>query len=72
MKASTKIYPIHIIYGAEDYLIEEEISKLIDQTLTPRGRVSISIFSTEPNMEARRSSRPPKRFPCSRLIVLFW
>ena len=38
MKASTKIYPIYIIYGAEDYLIEEEISRLMDQTLTPQGK----------------------------------
>jgi DNA polymerase-3 subunit delta len=38
MKASNKIYPIHIIHGAEDYLIEEEISKLMDQTLTPQGK----------------------------------
>ena len=38
MIASTKIYPIYIIYGAEDYLIEEEIRKLMDQTLTPQGK----------------------------------
>jgi DNA polymerase III subunit delta len=38
MKASIKIYPIYFIYGAEDYLIEEEIGKLMDQTLTSQGK----------------------------------
>jgi DNA polymerase III subunit delta len=38
MNASIRIYPIYIIYGAEDYLIEEEIRKLMDQTLTVQGK----------------------------------
>jgi DNA polymerase-3 subunit delta len=32
------IYPIYLLYGPEDYLIEEEIQKLLNQTLSPKER----------------------------------
>jgi DNA polymerase-3 subunit delta len=37
-KPSSPIYPIYFLYGPEDYLIEEEIRRLLDRTLTPKER----------------------------------
>ena len=40
MKAKTtpEIYPVYFLYGPEDYLIEEEIQKLLNQTLSQKER----------------------------------
>jgi DNA polymerase-3 subunit delta len=32
------IYPTYLLYGPEDYLIEEEIQRLLNQTLSPKER----------------------------------
>jgi DNA polymerase-3 subunit delta len=34
----TPIYPVYFLYGPETYLIEEEVQKLLDQTLAPKER----------------------------------
>ena len=36
MKARPDIYPIYFLYGPEDFLIEEEIQKLLNQTLSQK------------------------------------
>src|SRR4030067_1283860 len=38
MKARPDIYPLYFLYGLEDFLIEEEIQKLLNQTLSQKER----------------------------------
>src|SRR4030067_139906 len=38
MKATEKIYPVYFFYGPEDFLIEEEIQRLLNQTLSIKER----------------------------------
>jgi len=38
MKPQSDIYPIYFLYGPEDYLIEEEIQRLLNQTLSLKER----------------------------------
>jgi DNA polymerase-3 subunit delta len=38
MKARSDIYPVYFLYGPEDYLIEEEIQKILNQTLSQKER----------------------------------
>jgi DNA polymerase-3 subunit delta len=45
-KSKPNIYPVYFLYGPEDYLIEEEIQKLLDQTLSQKERgLNMHIFS---------------------------
>ena len=37
-KESPHIYPVYFLYGPEDYLIEEEIHRLLNQTLSQKER----------------------------------
>jgi DNA polymerase-3 subunit delta len=37
-KTTTEIYPVYLFYGPEDYLIEEEIQKLLNKTLSQKER----------------------------------
>lgn len=46
MKTKDQIYPVYFLYGPEDYLIEEEIKKLLHQTLLPKERsLNLHLFS---------------------------
>jgi len=48
MKARSDIYPVYLLYGPEDYLIEEEIQKLLNQTLSLKERgLNLHLFSGE-------------------------
>ena len=48
MKARSDIYPVYFLYGPEDYLIEEEIQKLLNQTLSQKERgLNFHLFSGE-------------------------
>jgi DNA polymerase-3 subunit delta len=38
MKETESVYPVYFIYGVEDFLAEEEVRRLMDQTLAPGGR----------------------------------
>lgn len=38
MTLDTKLYPVYFLYGPEDYLIEKEIQRLLDRTLSPKER----------------------------------
>jgi DNA polymerase-3 subunit delta len=38
MTVDTKLYPVYFLYGPEDYLIEKEIQRLLDRTLSPKER----------------------------------
>jgi DNA polymerase-3 subunit delta len=37
-RRNSPIYPVYFLYGPEDYLIEEEIQKLLNQTLSQKER----------------------------------
>ena len=48
MKARSDIYPVYFLYGAEDYLLHEEIQKLLDRTLSQKERgFNLHLFSGE-------------------------
>ena len=47
-KPPPDIYPVYFLYGHEDYLIEEEIQKLLNQTLSQKERgLNFHLFSGE-------------------------
>jgi DNA polymerase-3 subunit delta len=47
-KPPQDIYPVYFLYGPEDYLIEEEIQKLLDRTLSQKERgLNFHLFSGE-------------------------
>ncbi len=46
MKAPSEISPVYFLYGPEDYLIEEEIQRLLNQTLSLKERgLNFHLFS---------------------------
>jgi len=48
MKVDSKIYPVYLLFGPEDYLIEEEIQRLLDRTLSSKERgLNLHLFSGE-------------------------
>jgi DNA polymerase-3 subunit delta len=48
MKARSDLCPVYFLYGPEDYLIEEEIQKLLNQTLSLKERgLNFHVFSGE-------------------------
>jgi len=48
MKVPSDIYPVYFLYGPEDYLIEEEIQTLLNQTLSLKERgLNFHVFSGE-------------------------
>ena len=38
MKTDFRISPVYFLYGPENYLIEEEIQRLMDQTLSEKEK----------------------------------
>ena len=47
-KASPEIYPVYFLYGPEDYLLEEEIEKLLNLTLSQKERgFNLHLFNGE-------------------------
>jgi DNA polymerase-3 subunit delta len=47
-KPPQDIYPVYLLYGPEDFLIEEEIQKLLNQTLSPKERgLNLHLFRGE-------------------------
>jgi DNA polymerase-3 subunit delta len=48
MTTDTKLYPVYFLYGPEDYLIEKEIQRLLDRTLSSKERgMNLHTFSGE-------------------------
>jgi DNA polymerase-3 subunit delta len=46
MKARSKISPVYFLFGPEDFLIEQETKRLLDQTLSPPARgFNLHVFS---------------------------
>ena len=47
-KQKAQIYPVYFLFGPEDFLLEEETKRLLDQTLSPSARgFNLHIFSGE-------------------------
>lgn len=47
-KQKEEIYPVYLLYGPEDYLIEEEIQRLLDKTLSHKEKgLNLHLFSGE-------------------------
>jgi DNA polymerase-3 subunit delta len=47
-KTQQDIFPVYFLYGPEDYLINEEIQKLMDRCLSPKEReLNLHLFSGE-------------------------
>lgn len=48
LKKTTAIYPIYFLYGVENYLIKDEVKKLMDRILSPQERgLNLHLFSGE-------------------------
>jgi DNA polymerase-3 subunit delta len=48
LKKNLQIYPVYFLFGPEDYLIEEEIQKLLNQTLSQKERgFNLHLFNGE-------------------------
>jgi len=48
MKVAEKIHPIYLLYGPENYLIDEEVQRLMDRTLSSKERMlNLHLFSGE-------------------------
>jgi DNA polymerase-3 subunit delta len=49
-KGNSKIYSIYFFYGPEDYLIHEEVQRLLDQTLSQKERgLNLHLFNGDEN-----------------------
>jgi len=47
-KPKAELYPVYLLYGPEDYLIEEEIQELLNRTLSQKERgLNLHLFSGE-------------------------
>jgi len=48
MKKHADLFPVYLLYGPEDFLMEEEIGRLLDKTLSPKERsLNLHLFSAE-------------------------
>ena len=48
MKVRSDIYPVYLLHGPEDYLMEEEVQRLLNQTLSLKERgLNFHAFSGE-------------------------
>jgi DNA polymerase III subunit delta len=63
-KTTPEIYPIYLLYGPEDYLIEEETQQLLDQTLSPKERgFNFHLFNGEEEQSSREMIQAAKTLP---------
>ena len=48
MKKHADLYPVYLFYGPEDFLMKEEIERLLEKTLSPKERgLNLHVFSSE-------------------------
>ncbi len=48
MKTTDSLYPVYFLYGAEEFLVEEEIQTLTDRALSPKEKgLNLHIFNGE-------------------------
>ncbi|HVP78121.1 MAG TPA: DNA polymerase III subunit delta [Thermodesulfobacteriota bacterium] len=73
MKGQPDIYPVYFLYGPEDYLIEEEIQKLLNQTLSLKERgLNFHLFSGEEHsgQEIARAAQTLPMFSRFRFVLV--
>lgn len=73
LKSRSNIYPIYFLYGPEDYLIEEEIRKLLSQTLSPKERgFNFHLFDGEEHsgQEILRTAETLPMFSSYRFVLV--
>ncbi len=73
MKAQADIFPIYFLYGPEDYLVEEEIQELLDQTLSLKERgLNFHLFSGEEHsgQEIARAAQTLPMFSRYRFVLV--
>jgi DNA polymerase-3 subunit delta len=73
MKARTDIYPIYLLYGPEDYLIEEEIQELLNRTLSQKERgFNFHLFNGEEHssQEVVQTAQTLPMFSQSRFVLV--
>jgi DNA polymerase-3 subunit delta len=73
MKARSDISLVYLLYGPEDYLIEEEIQKLLDQTLSLKERgLNFHVFSGEEHrsQEIVRAAQTLPMFSAYRFVLV--
>lgn len=72
-KATPEIYPVYFLYGPEDYLIEEEIQKLLNQTLSQKERgFNFHLFNGEDhsNQEIIQTAQTLPMFSQYRFVLV--
>ncbi len=73
MKAPSEIFPVYFLYGPEDYLIEEEIQKLLERTLSLKERgLNLHLFSGEEHSdrEIAQTARTLPMFSQHRFVLV--
>ena len=73
MKKTTTIYPLYFIYGVEDYLIEDEVRRLMDQVLPLQERgLNLHVFSGEEHgaQEILQTAQPLPMFSKYRFVLV--
>ncbi|OGP79248.1 MAG: DNA polymerase III subunit delta [Deltaproteobacteria bacterium RBG_16_49_23] len=72
-KQNSIIFPIYFFYGPEDYLIEEEIQRLLNQTLSPKERgFNLHLFNGEEHsgQEIAQTARTLPMFSQYRFVLI--
>ena len=72
-KGKPNIYPVYFLYGPEDYLIEEEIQRLLNQTLSRKERgLNMHIFSgaEHSSQEIARAAQTLPMFSPYRFVMV--
>jgi DNA polymerase-3 subunit delta len=72
-KSMPDIQPVYLLYGPEDYLLEEEIQKLLNQTLSQKERgLNFHVFSGEEHrsQEIVRAAQTLPMFSQYRFVLL--
>jgi DNA polymerase-3 subunit delta len=73
MKVRSDIYPVYLLYGPEDYLIEEEIQTLLNRTLSLKERgLNFHVFSGEEHsgQEIVRAAQTLPMFSAYRFVLV--
>ena len=73
MTIDTKLYPVYFLYGPEDYLIEKEIQRLLDRTLSPKERgMNLHTFNGEEHssLEIEQAAQTLPMFSRYRFILV--
>ncbi len=72
-KIKADLFPIYFLYGPEEYLIEEEIQRLLNQTLSPKERgFNLHLFDGEEHhaQEILQTARTLPMFSSYRFILI--